>query len=125
MEGTMDVLRGRVGRHTRSGGRQCQNWADDQKTVMDILNAIPVIKGGAGGSLGGRIVLGISSDALYRAISRFEDRHFPGQRSGFIDPGGAIWNRMLTVAMESSPPHLTFQFKLVAVKTISWAHDDE
>lgn len=121
----MDVLRGRVGRHTRSGGRHCQNWADDQKTVMDILNAIPVIQGGAGGSLGGRIVLGISSDALYRAISRFEDRYFPGQRSGFIDPGGAMWDRMLTVAMESSPPHLTFQFKLVAVKTISWAHDDD
>ena len=89
-------LRGRVGRHTQSGGRQCQNWMDDQQTVMDFLNSIPVIKGGAGGSLGGRIVLGIASEALCRAIARFEDKYFPGQRSGFIDPGGKMWNQLVS-----------------------------
>src|SRR5262249_34702590 len=81
---------GRVGRHTQAGGRQCQNWPDDQQTVLALLNRIPVSDGGAGGSLGGRIVSGLASDALARAIARFEDRHFPGQRSGFVDPGGPL-----------------------------------
>src|SRR5450631_3766101 len=107
MERTMDMsLRGRVGRHTRSGGRQCQNWVDDQQTVIDLLNAIPVTGAGAGGSLGGRIVLGIASEALCRAISRFEDKYFPGQRSGFIDPGGKMWNRLLTTVSELPLPLL-------------------
>jgi len=88
-------LRGRVGRHGTSG-RQCQNWGDDQQQVIDLLNAIPVIRGGAAGSLHGRVVMGIASEALCQAILRFEDKQFPGQRSGFVDPGGAMWNRMLS-----------------------------
>jgi len=92
-------LRGRVGRHTTSG-RQCQNWVDDQQIVTDLLNAIPLVQGGAAGSLGGRIVLGIASEALCQAISRFEDRHFPRQRSGFVDPDGAMLKRMLKVLSE-------------------------
>jgi hypothetical protein len=91
-------LRARVGRHTQAGGRQCQNWPDDQQTVIALLNRIPVSDGGAGGSLGGRIVSGLSSDALARALARFEDRHFPGQRSGFVDPGGAMLRRMQELA---------------------------
>jgi hypothetical protein len=91
-------LRGRVGRHTRSGGRQCQNWAEDQRAVTELLNRISFVDGGAEGTLSGRIVLGISSDPLYRAISRFEDKHFPGQHSGFVDPGRAMWRRMEELA---------------------------
>jgi hypothetical protein len=30
-------LRGRVGRHTQSGRRHCQNLIDDQKTVIGLL----------------------------------------------------------------------------------------
>jgi len=92
-------LRGRVGRHTDSG-RQCQNWGDDQQIVRDLLNGIPVLQGGAAGSLRGRIVVGIASEALCQAILRFEDKHFPGQRSGFVDPDGAMLNRMLKVVGE-------------------------
>ena len=87
-------LRGRVGRHNKTGGRHCQNWADDQQTVIDLLNRISAGEGGAGGSLGGRIVAGIASDALFQAILRFEDKQFPRQRSGFVDPGGAMLKRM-------------------------------
>ncbi len=87
-------LRGRVGQHG-VGGRQCQNWVEDQQLVIDLLNGIPVTEGGAGGKLGGRVVLGIASHALNLAILQFEDRQFPGQRSGFVDPGGKMWNRML------------------------------
>jgi hypothetical protein len=115
MEARMS-LRGRVGRHTQSGGRQCQNWVDDQQTVMDLLNAIPVMKGGAGGSLGGRIVLGIASEALCRAISRFEDKYFPGQRSGFIDPGGKMWNRLMS---EVPMPLLRIRMTQVFVSSYS------
>ena len=90
------LLRGRVGRHNDTG-RQCQNWADDQHSVRYLLNAIPILQGGAAGSLAGHIVMGIASDALCQAILRFEDKHFPDQRSGFVDPGGAMWERMLIV----------------------------
>src|SRR5262245_64898777 len=90
-------LRGRVGRHTKAGGRQCQNWTQDQQTVIALLNRIPARDGGTEGNLGGRTIGGIASDALYQAISRFEDLHVPGQRSGFVDPGGAMLRRMETL----------------------------
>jgi hypothetical protein len=83
-------LKGRVGRHTQDKGRQCQNYPQDQQTVVDLLNRIPVANGGAGGGLKGHIVSGICSDALYRAISQFEDKFFPGRRQGFLDPDGPM-----------------------------------
>src|ERR1700689_4213435 len=84
------ALRGRVGRHTRLGGRQCQNWTDDQQVVIALLNSIPVSQGGAGGSITGRVIGLFSSDAVFNARSRFEDKHFPAQRNGFVEPGGAM-----------------------------------
>jgi hypothetical protein len=97
-------IRARVGRHTRSGGRHCQNWADDQKVVIDLLNRIPVASGGAGGGLNPRISAGICSDQLYAAISAFEDKYFPGQHSGFIDPGGGIYQKLAILAAPASTP---------------------
>src|SRR5260370_32194760 len=91
-------IRARVGRHTRSGGRHCQNWADDQKVIIDLLNHIPLTSGGTGGGLNPRIVAGICSDQLYAAISAFEDRYFPGQRSGFIDPSGPMYQKLTILA---------------------------
>jgi hypothetical protein len=79
-------LRGRVGRHTQEGGKHCRNWEDDQEKVSALLNRIPVADGGAGGGLRGPVVRDECSDALYQAIARFEDKYFPGQRSGFVDP---------------------------------------
>ncbi len=64
-------LRGRVGRHANTGA-QCQNWVEDQQTVIALLNLIPVSDGGAGASLTGRVVAGVSSDALFNAILRFQ-----------------------------------------------------
>ena len=85
------AIRARVGRHTRSGGGHCQNWADDQKVIIDLLNSIPRTSGGTQGSLNPRIVAGICSDDLYAAISAFEDKYWPGQcAAGYIDPGGAM-----------------------------------
>jgi hypothetical protein len=101
-------LRGRVGRHTQSGGRHCQNWVEDQEAVIMLLNHVPLSSGGAGGSLDGRIhgrmVAGMASEALYASISRFEDMHFPRQRSGFVDPGGAMLRRMQDLASRASEP---------------------
>jgi hypothetical protein len=70
--------------------------------VVTLLNRIPVNDGGAGGSLNGRIVSGLSSDALYGAISQFEDKHFPGQRSGFVDPAGLMLKRMEELAARTA-----------------------
>ena len=87
-------IRGRVGRHTRAQGRHCQNWPDDQKTVVALLNKIDFDAGGAEGSLDTQVVNGVCSAKLYSAISRFEDKYFPGQRSGFVDPRGKMLQRM-------------------------------
>lgn len=91
-------LRGCVGRYTREDGRHCQNWPDDQLTVIDLLNSIAAHDGGADGTLdgniNGRLVAGISSDALYTAIARFEDWHFPGQCGGFVAPDGPLLTRL-------------------------------
>jgi hypothetical protein len=95
-----------------------------QKLVIDVLNLISVIKGGAGGSLRGRIVLGIASHTLNLAISRFEDKHFPGQRSDYVDPDGKMWDLML----ELMPPHsLTIRVNQVFVTLYSLgdSHGDD
>ena len=98
-------IRARVGRHTRSGGGHCQNWADDQKVIIDLLNSIPRTSGGTQGSLNPRIVAGICSNELYAAISAFEDKYWPGQRSGYIDPGGAMYQKLALLAAPAvSPP---------------------
>ena len=91
-------LRGRVGRHTRTGGRHCQNWPDDQQNVISLLNRVPISDGGSAGRLGNKVISGICSDELYRAISSFEDKHFPGQGSGYVDPAGPMLKRMEDLA---------------------------
>jgi hypothetical protein len=95
-------LRGRVGRHANTGAH-CQNWTEDQQTVIALLNRIPVSDGGAGGSLGGRVIAGLSSDALFQAILRFEKQHFPANQWGFVDPGGAVLTRMEMLASRAAP----------------------
>jgi hypothetical protein len=97
-------IRARVGRHTRSGGGHCQNWADDQKAIIDLLNRIPRTSGGTQGGLNPRIVAGICSDELYAAISAFEDKYWPGQRSGFVDPGGLLYQKLATLAAPAAAP---------------------
>lgn len=91
-------LRARVGRHATTGA-QCQNWVEDQQTVIALLNLIPALDGGAEASLAGRVVGGISSDALYGAILRFQKRYFPARQSGFVDPGDAVLARMEQLAL--------------------------
>lgn len=95
-------LKGRVGRHA-SDGRQCQNWKSDQQTVIDLLIRIPVTDGGTAGNLGGRVVAGIASTALYQAILAFENKHFPGKAKGFVDPGGVVLAKLETLANRPPP----------------------
>jgi hypothetical protein len=97
-------IRARVGRHTRSGGGHCQNWADDQRVIIDLLNRVPRTSGGAQGDLNPRIVAGICSDDLYAAIAVFEDKYFPGQRSGFLDPGGLMYQKLAMLAAPAPAP---------------------
>src|SRR3954468_20750232 len=95
------TLRARVGRHAKTGA-QCQNWVEDQQTVIALLNLIPTLDGGAQAGLAGRVVGGISSDALYNAILRFQKKHFPTQQSGFVDPGDAALARMEALAYRTA-----------------------
>ena len=97
-------LRGRVGRHTRTGGRHCQNWPDDQQSVISLLNRVPISDGGSAGRLGNKVISGICSDELYRAISSFEDKHFPGQGSGYVDPAGPMLKRIWDGLLGASGP---------------------
>ena len=95
---------GRVGKHTQDGRRNCQNWVKDQEMIIELLNRIPVSAGGAGGSLAtGPLIPGVCSDALYDAISRFEDKHFGTQHSGFVDPGGKMLDKMRELAKAPTP----------------------
>ena len=97
-------IRARVGRHTRVGGRQCQNWADDQQTVIDLQNRIPIASGGKNGALRPRVVAGIASSELYAAIVEFERKHFPTQHLGFFDPGGPMFKKLETLATPAPAP---------------------
>jgi hypothetical protein len=92
------AIRARVGRHLRSGGRQCQNWGSDQKTIIDLLNRMPIKQGGPEGTLGGSTVEGICSDELYGHILYFEGLYFTGPAQGFIEPGGAMLRQMESIA---------------------------
>ena len=98
------ALRGRVGRHTQLGRKECQNWSDDQQAVIDLLNRIAPANAGTGGSLKPRIVAGIASDALYNAIVAFENKYFPGQRRGFVDPGGTMYQKLVALAATPAAP---------------------
>jgi len=83
-------MKARVGRHANTGV-QCQNFVDDQMSVIILLNLTPAADGGAGGSIPvNRVLAGIASDALYNSILRFQKRHFPGRQTGFIEPGDAV-----------------------------------
>jgi hypothetical protein len=97
-------IRARVGRHTRAGGRHCQNWADDQQTVIDLLNRIPIVSGGKSGALRPRVVAGIASSELYAAIVEFERKNFPSQHLGFFDPGGPMFKKLETLGMPAPAP---------------------
>src|SRR5262245_28191750 len=98
------LIRARVGRHTQAGGRHCQNWAEDQKTVIDLLNRIPTASGGAGGSLRPRVVGGIASNELYAAIVAFETKHFPRQHLGFFEPGGTMFRKLEALGTPAPAP---------------------
>ena len=98
------ALRARVGRHTQAGGRHCQNWADDQKTVVDLLNRISTASGGAGEGLRPRIIAGIASNELYAAIVAFEMKNFPGQHLGFFEPGGPMFRKLEALGTPAPTP---------------------
>lgn len=97
-------IKARVGRHTQKGGLNCQNLPEDQKTVIDLLNRVSAANGGAGGRLKAQIKNGTASDELYAAIVTFEAKQTPGQRNGFIDPGGKLMALLGMLASISSLP---------------------
>jgi hypothetical protein len=113
-------LKGRVGRHA-SDGRQCQNWKSDQQTVIDLLNRIPATDGGTAGSLGGRIVAGYASKALYQAILAFEKKHFPGKAKGFVDPGGAVLAKLEALANRPPPARKPNKWDVLTTQSVRQA----
>jgi hypothetical protein len=115
-------LRGRVGRHADTG-KNCQNWKNDQQHVIALLNRFPAEYGGAAGSLNGRIVAGIASDALYQAIMRFQKHQVPIQ-TGFVGPGDLSLqvlerNAAAPAAPASSTPRPAGQWDNVGTKAVN------
>src|SRR5262245_33559975 len=93
-------LRSRVGRHAVTGA-QCQNRVEDQFQVIMSLNFIPTVDAGAQAGLStDPVISGIASDALCKAILRFQKQHFPTQQSGFVDPGGVVLAKMEMLASQ-------------------------
>jgi hypothetical protein len=99
-------IRGRVGRHANTGA-QCQNWAEDQQTIINMLNVLPLADGGPEAGILGKVVNGMASDALYKAILRFQKLQFPAQQIGFIEPGGPILAKLDALASRPSPDSST------------------
>src|SRR5262245_41855498 len=75
------VVRVKTGRKTRRKSLNCST-------------AFPSAPGGAGGSLPLTTGKGDCTDALYKAISVFEDKYFGTQHSGYVDPGGKMLGKM-------------------------------
>ena len=71
--------------------------------MIALLNAIAAADAGAAGSLAGRVIAGVASDALYAAILRFQKQHFPAYQTGFVEPGGPLLARLETLASRPSP----------------------
>jgi hypothetical protein len=115
-------LRGRVGRHA-STGKHCQNWKSDQQHVIALLNRFPAEYGGAAGSLNGRLVAGIASDALYQAILRFQKHQVPIQ-TGFVGPGDLslqVLERNAAAPAAPAPARPANQWDNVGTKAVNKA----
>jgi hypothetical protein len=72
--------------------------------VIALLNRIPVADGGAGGSLTGRVIGGVASDALYLHILLFQQKHFTQRQTGYVEPGGPVLAKVEALASRPSPP---------------------
>jgi hypothetical protein len=111
-------LRGRVGRRAHTG-RHCQNWKEDQRTVISLLNRIPIADGGAEGTLNVPVISGLASDGLYSSILFFEKRHFPGRPSGIVEPGGLVLAKLeLLATRPAAPPPKAGQWDTLASKSV-------
>jgi hypothetical protein len=84
--------------------RQCYNTVRDQQIIMDLLNAIPEKRGGAGGTLTGPIPWGVVSEDLYKAIFTFQRAHATEGLSvdGHVDPHQKMIRLLLQLAKEYS-----------------------
>jgi hypothetical protein len=113
-------LRGRVGRHV-STGANCQNWKSDQEVVIALLNHIPIADGGTGGALGGRIIGGFASDALYQAILSFEKRYPQVRQTGFVEPNGPVLAQLEGLASRPppAPSKKPGQWDAITTRTVS------
>jgi hypothetical protein len=84
------------------GGRQCFNFAHDQRIVQQLLNQIPVAQGGAGGLLRAPIVDRLVSAALHEAILKFQ-RVNHCSVDGHVDPFEKTI-RLMNQLAGTSPP---------------------
>jgi hypothetical protein len=113
-------IRGHVGRHAKTG-RHCQNWKSDQQVVIALLNRISVDKGGAEGSLGGRVVAGLASYSLYQAILRFQKQYYGRNQTGFIAPGSQMLAWMETLAGLPPAPRPPRQWNAIKTRSVMTA----
>lgn len=104
-------------------GRQCRNRVDDQQTVIDLLNKIPVSKGGAMGLGGIRTVFdpprgGFASKQLHQAILHFQRTNQAEGLfvDGHVDPGDRCIQLMNRLAEERPvAPNESTQFHMAFI----------
>ncbi|HEY2012920.1 MAG TPA: hypothetical protein VGH38_05430, partial [Bryobacteraceae bacterium] len=85
--------------------KPCYNYLWDQKMILDLLNAIPERRGGAGGTLTEPLQQLFISEQLYQAILTFQRAHVREGllEDGHVDPHQATLRLMLKIAKETPP----------------------
>jgi len=93
------------------GGKQCYNFAADQRVVQDLLNSITIAQGGAAGTLSAPITDRVVSSTLHEAILKFQKTNHLSV-DGHVDPNQStigLLNRLASAptAPPTAPPLAT------------------
>jgi hypothetical protein len=87
------------------GGKQCYNFAADQRVVQALINSITIAQGGAAGTLSAPIADRAVSSQLHEAILKFQKINHLSV-DGHVDPNQStigLLNR-LAAALPTAPP---------------------
>jgi Protein of unknown function (DUF3238) len=92
------------------GGKQCYNFARDQRVVQDLLNRISAGQGGADGALTAPIIDRIVSAPLHAAILKFQTINRCSV-DGHVDPNAQtirLMNQLAGASPLPTPPSPSF-----------------
>src|SRR5262245_46350436 len=83
-------------------GKDCYNVPEDQEAIEQVLDKIPVARGGTAGTVPWpRALWGKCSTPLHSSILNFQTKNGLPYVDGHVDPGGATW--VLLARLASTP----------------------